>query len=327
MTRGAAARSMVTGAFTLLLAATTALAQPPAKVIFADGFESGDLSRWSASSTDNGDLSVSPAASMASTTQGLQGVVNDTAALYVEDDSPNDDSHYRASFYFDPNGFDPGEAQSHFRTRIFIAFQEAPTRRLAAVVLKRQGSVFSVMGRARLDDDTQADTGFFTLTDAAHRIGIDLHRASGPGTGDGAFQLRIDDAVVSTLPNLGNSLSGVDFTRLGALSVKSGAAGTVYGDEFEARRDEAPTATINHPLDGEMRTAGVPIPFVGSSSDPEDGTLSGAALSWTSDPGGPLGTGTSFSSALSAGTYVITLTATDSDGNQTASRITLFVTP
>ena len=33
-----------------------------------------------------------------------------------------------------------------------------------------------------------------------------------------------------------NSLSAVDFVRLGALSVKAGASGTLYWDEFESRR-------------------------------------------------------------------------------------------
>jgi hypothetical protein len=33
-----------------------------------------------------------------------------------------------------------------------------------------------------------------------------------------------------------NSLSEVDFVRMGALSVKLGASGTMYWDEFESRR-------------------------------------------------------------------------------------------
>src|SRR4029079_7226003 len=137
-------------------------------ILFEDGFESGNLSRWSSASTDGFDLSVSGPAAMAGTPAGLQAFVNDTNALFVQDDTPNAENRYRARFYFDPNGFDPGEAQSHFRTRIFLVFASNPTRRGAAVVLKRQGGQYSVEGRARLHSGVQDDTGFFPITDAPH---------------------------------------------------------------------------------------------------------------------------------------------------------------
>lgn len=60
--------------------------------------------------------------------------------------------------------------------------------------------------------------------------------SSGPDANDGSFQLWIDDTSVSMLTGLDNSRSAVDMARLGALSVKSGAAGTLYWDEFESRR-------------------------------------------------------------------------------------------
>ncbi len=84
-----------------------------------------------------------------------------------------------------------------------------------------------------------------------------------------------------------------------------------------------PTASIYHPGDGETRAAGVPVPFTGAASDAEDGTLSGAALVWASDIDGQIGTGESFEAALAAGVHVITLTATDSDGNVAKDAITL----
>src|SRR5262249_7397777 len=135
--------------------------------LLADGFESGNLGAWSSAATDGVDLSVSPDAALAGTTEGLQGVVNDTNPLFVRDDGPTDENHYRARFWFDPRAFDTGEASGHFRTRIFIGFEENPVRRVFAIVLRRQGGVYSVMGRARLDDDSQADTGFVPLENGA----------------------------------------------------------------------------------------------------------------------------------------------------------------
>jgi hypothetical protein len=205
-------------------------------LIFADGFESRDVSRWSASADDGGDLSVSRPAAMDSTGTGLQGVVDDVVGLYVQDDSPSDEGRYRARFWMDANDFDPGVAQGHRRTRLFIAFSEAPARRVAAVVLRLQNGVHSVMGRARQDDNSQADTGFIELRPGPHAIELDLKAASGPDLPDGSFVLFVDGEAVAKLGNLDNSRSQPDFVRLGALSVKGGARGTLYWDEFESRR-------------------------------------------------------------------------------------------
>ena len=204
--------------------------------IFADDFESGDLFAWSSAQTDGGDLTVSATAALAGTGAGAEVLVDDTAGVYVVDETPQDEDRYRARFYFDPSGFDPGESEQHFRTRIFIAFEEGPNRRLAAIVLRRQGGAYSVMGRTRLDDGTQAKTPFVPISAGPHVVEIDWRRASGPDALDGSFQMWIDGAPAGSLSNLDNHLSAVDFVRLGALSVKSGAAGTLHFDEFESRR-------------------------------------------------------------------------------------------
>jgi hypothetical protein len=196
------------------------------------------MGKWSSSSTDGGDLSISPLASLKLSTAGLQGVVDDTVGLFVQDDRPQDERRYRARFYFDPNGFDPGEAQLHLRTRIFLAFSEAPTRRVAAIVLRRRDGEFSIRGRARLDDNTQAETPFIPITDEPHVIEIDLRLATAPSTSDGYLILSVDgdNTLVAFLDN---HLAEVDFVRMGALSAKAGANGTMYWDEFESRRQSA----------------------------------------------------------------------------------------
>jgi hypothetical protein len=209
---------------------------PDADLIFSDGFESGNLAAWSAAATDGGDASVSATAGLNFSVAGLRGVVDDTAGLYVQDDTPDDESRYRARFYFDPNSFDPGEAQNHFRTRLFIAFEENPARRLVAIVLRRIAGQYRLMGRARLDDNSQYNTGFFPISNDSHFVELEWNRSSGADAEDGSFELWIDGESVHAATVLDNSISAVDFVRLGALSVKPGADGTVYWDEFESRR-------------------------------------------------------------------------------------------
>ena len=204
-------------------------------LVFRNGFESGNLGAWSVSSaTDGGDLSVSPSAAMDATTQGLSALVDDTNSLYAQDDSPAGQTRYRGRFYIDPNGFDPGEAQSHFRIRVFIAFDNV-SQRTITFVLKRQAGVFSVMGRVRRTDGTRADTGFFDITDGPHYVEFDWKRASSPGALDGAFQIWIDGVPTSSLNGIDNGSATVEFARLGTIAVKTGAAGTVFLDELESR--------------------------------------------------------------------------------------------
>src|SRR6185503_136081 len=114
--------------------------------IFTDGFESGDMSAWSASATDLGDLTVDPSAAMHGTTQGLLANVDDINNLFVEDQLPDNENRYRASFWLDPTGFDPGEPTTR-RTRVFILLeQNVSTRRLGAVVLRRVNGQYGIMG-------------------------------------------------------------------------------------------------------------------------------------------------------------------------------------
>jgi hypothetical protein len=88
---------------------------------------------------------------------------------------------------------------------------------------------------------------------------------------------------------------------------------------------KAPQPQINHPGDMEKRPANQDIPFVGVATDAEDGDLSGASLVWTSNLSGVIGTGAQFNAPLSAGTHVITLTATDSDKNTGTDSLTLYI--
>jgi len=91
--------------------------------------------------------------------------------------------------------------------------------------------------------------------------------------------------------------------------------------------NESPTADITSPSNGASFTEGESITFSGTGTDPEDGTLSGSSLVWTSDKDGQIGTGTSFTkSNLSLNTHTITLTVTDSDGNSDSESITILIT-
>ncbi|MEO8561459.1 MAG: S8 family serine peptidase [bacterium] len=90
--------------------------------------------------------------------------------------------------------------------------------------------------------------------------------------------------------------------------------------------NQPPVASIVSPANGTSVAVGTAVSFTGSATDPEDGTLSGASLAWTSSIDGSLGTGNSISrSTLSVGTHSITLKATDSKGGSSSTAVTLTV--
>jgi hypothetical protein len=213
----------------------------PPDPIFADGFASGDLSAWSASATDGGDLSVSIDGGMAPLDNGfnygLQAFVNDRNALYVEDQAPDNELRYRVKFFVDPHTFDPGEAGGRFRVRILLGFDIDPTlRRQFAVVLRRIGGQYSLMVRTTRANGTRANTSFFPLTPGPHSIELDWQRAGAAGVADGTMTLWIDDELKQVVSGLDTGLYGIDQVRLGPTSIKQGANGILYFDRFESRR-------------------------------------------------------------------------------------------
>lgn len=90
----------------------------------------------------------------------------------------------------------------------------------------------------------------------------------------------------------------------------------------------APTVTITRPANGFTLFEGTPLVLEGTATDAEDGTLTGAALRWSSSIAGSLGTGSPLTvPGLAAGSHEVILTARDSSGSEGAARIRVEVLP
>ena len=132
--------------------------------------------------------------------------------------------------------------------------------------------------------------------------------------------------------------TGTSFTRndlstgshtitLTATDSEGAKASKTVGIGIDAPPNQQPTATITAPANGSSFTMGTNISFQGSANDPEDGTLTGASLVWTSSNDGQIGTGTSFAwSTLSVGSHTITLKATDSGALTGSTSIQITIT-
>jgi hypothetical protein len=201
-------------------------------LIFADSFESGNLSAWSSSTTDSGNLSVSSAAALVGN-QGMQALINDNNSIFVTDDTPNAEPRYRVRFYFDPNSISMASGDNHF---IFRGFTGASTLVLRVQFRFRNGS-YALRAALRDDASTWTSSNWFTISDAPHSIELDWRAASAVGANDGGLTFWLDGAQQANLTNIDNDTRRIDRIRLGAVAgIDSGTRGTEYFDAFESRR-------------------------------------------------------------------------------------------
>jgi len=229
---------------------------PPEDLIFGSSFECQDETAgsghvWS-SRADTPRLRLGPEAGLSGTGRGLAIDVldGDTAPVYVQDDSPLDESQYRVRFAFVPNEFTPGPDSSGVRD-VTLFYAGEPTTasdayRIFTVVLRKDAGGYNVVFRAHVEPQAPGDPAWkealWPITDAAHVVEIDWKKQTTPGTGylkawvdtsrSTADDEPPEDRLLSSLFTGDHS---VQFVRLGAISFKSGSQGTLYLDEFASR--------------------------------------------------------------------------------------------
>ena len=195
-------------------------------MIFADGFESGTLSVWSGSVTNSGNLSASPAAAL-SGSYGLQANLTSTTSMYVRDDSPNAEAHYRARFAFNPNSIT-------IPTGEYIALLQGYTSSQTNIlVLRLHRTSAGYQLRLRAYDTGLANwvnTPLVTISDAPHVIELDWGN-------DGHLAFWVDGVQQADLTGISNSSYTMDTVRVGAVYISAaGMSGAFYLDDFESRR-------------------------------------------------------------------------------------------
>ena len=162
----------------------------------------------------------------------------------------------------------------------------------------------SAVGLAASASDTQDGTLTAALTWTSDRDG-----ALGSG----------GSVTVSTL-SVGTHLLTAAVTDSGGLTASATRTITV------TTGNTPPTVTITSPANNATFTAGSAVGLAASASDTQDGTLT-AALTWTSDRDGALGSGGSVTvSTLSVGTHLLTAAVTDSGGLTASATRTITVT-
>ena len=124
------------------------------------------------------------------------------------------------------------------------------------------------------------------------------------------------DGALGTGGSLSRTLSVGTHTITAAVTDSGGLTGSATRTvtvTSATPSNTAPVVSITAPANGTSVVEGTAVTFTGTASDTQDGNLT-AALAWTSDRDGALGTGGSLSRTLSVGTHTITAAVTDSGG-------------
>ena len=201
-------------------------------LIFADDFESGNLSAWTGSVTDAGDLSVTSAAALVGS-KGLQAVIDDANLIYVTDDSPNSEPRYRARFYFDPNSISMAGGDNH---RIFVAYTGTSTAVIRCEFRYYSGA-YQIQFLVLNDSGSWQSTSWLAISDVKHSIEFDWQAATKAGANNGYITVWIDGKQQASLASVDNDTRRVDRVRMGAVyGIDTGTRGTYYFDAFVSQR-------------------------------------------------------------------------------------------
>jgi FtsP/CotA-like multicopper oxidase with cupredoxin domain len=197
--------------------------------IFADGFESGNTLAWNATTGPN--VSVSAAAAMAGSTQGMQVGLSGTTQGFVTNTSPTAERSYHARFYFDPNSALPNNNNAPNGVNIFAGLNPAGAR-IIQVQFRRQTSGQYQLRMGIVRNGGTTFTSWINITDAPHSIEIAWQSAT-----SATASITIDGTVAGTLSGLNTSAQTLETVRLGPSdNLVAGASGTLYFDAFVSTR-------------------------------------------------------------------------------------------
>jgi hypothetical protein len=206
---------------------------PKPEVIFADGFESGNFSAWSGKSNRPG-LYVHDSAALVGT-KGMGARIDqngDKNPLFVRDDTPQNETRYRARFYFDPNSITMANGDAH---RIMAARNNAVD--VVRIDLRNTRTGYQIRTSLRTDDGNYVGTRWFTISDAPHMIEFDWRAATGEGANNGYLILWIDEVRMQIVGQVDNDTLRIEQARLGPqASIDTGTWGTEYFDAFVSTR-------------------------------------------------------------------------------------------
>lgn len=203
-------------------------------VIIDIDHEAGDLSEWSSTVNDGGDLSAAVGAALAGSSYGMEVLIDDTTAIYGIYTLGTDDTSgvVRIRFYFDPNSITMGNSNH------FIGALRSSSNIATIKMEYDSGTGYAIQAQLVAEGGT-VSTSYYPITDAPHYIEIQVVRATTISSLDGTLDLWIDgDHKEQLVDDNFNIFTLFRQLRLGATSgIDSTTSGSYYIDEIVVNND------------------------------------------------------------------------------------------
>ncbi len=200
--------------------------QDTADTLFNADFETMDLGQWTSNLNDAGDLSASDSADYWGL-QGMKAVIDDNTSIYVQDDTPNNETQYRARFYVNPNSLALGSGEV-----VDLFTGRNGTTDVLRIQLQKNGATYQVRAGLLNDAGTWTDTSWYDVPNAWSAVEIHYQAFANSGS----LTLWLDDVQKQSLTFIDNDTRTLTDVRLGAQGVDTNTSGTLYFDDFESRR-------------------------------------------------------------------------------------------
>jgi len=201
-------------------------------VVFIDGFESGNLSSWSSAQTGGGDLRASTTAALDGI-YGLEAVINDRTNMYLQDDRPAAEPHYRVRYKFDPNSIIMGNSNEF---GIFRSYSGAV--HVIALTFGYRNNAYYVQFGVLNDSGAWYFSNRLPINDAAQLFEVNWFASTGSGANNGSVTFSIDGVQQFSRTGIDNDTHRIDMTRIGPqASIDAGTSGTCYIDSYESLRE------------------------------------------------------------------------------------------
>lgn len=219
---------------------TPTVTATPNDLIFADGFESGNLSRWSGvQAASQSDIQATDTAALFDY-YGMLAKPIYTKQAFVYDNTPNNETRYRARFYFDPNDvyLTPLVQNAHTIFRANYANYPSQGTLIYYIELKQTQEGYHIRSAARNDSGGTSYTQWYQIPNGPAAIETDWRKSTAPGASNGSLLMWINGNQTGSIISIDNDTHRVGSAALGAVEgVDSGASGSYCFDVFESRRE------------------------------------------------------------------------------------------
>lgn len=252
--------------------------------------EVGDLSEYTTTVTDSGDLSVSDAAALAGTVHGLDVLIDDNTLIFGSYTlgSPITPSYIRYRFYVDPNSITMAD------TNAFTLFNvRAGSNILSEVNLHYASSSYNLRATIVNDAGSVSMSVDAAISDEPHYVEVLLTRSTNADSNDARMDWWVDGNAQTALTGADSytRFENIDIFRLGAVSgIDTGTRGTVYLDQLVARDDNteigeyeeeesnsaSPSSSASGSPSSSASSSPSNTPSASPSNSPSEGTPSGS---------------------------------------------------